>query len=109
MDISCYFKLMQTMHASKQVFFSTDFFFQKHLKEKISNLESALKSQEDEHTKANDDLYKKLQEVKGQLQASEEHCSKLQGNIDDQTQKLSAAGQKIQELETTVTSKVHFS
>lgn len=69
-------------------------------------METSLKSQEDEHTKANDDLYKKLQEVKGQMQTSEGQCLKLQSNIDETTEKLSVANQKIQELESALTSKV---
>ena len=80
--------------------------FQKHLKDKINTLETSMKTQNEEHTKATDDLYKTLQEVKGQLHASGEQCTKLQSTVEDQSEKQIAANKKIQELEAALSSKV---
>ena len=69
-------------------------------------MESSTKSQNEEHKKAVDDLYRQLKEVKGQLQASEGTSSKLQANLDEKIEKLSSSSLKIQELENTVSAKV---
>ena len=60
----------------------------------------------DENTKAVDDLYKQLNEVKGQLEASEMKCDKLQTSVSKKKEKLTSNSLKIQELETSITAKV---
>ena len=60
----------------------------------------------DENTKAVDDLYKQLNEMKGQLEASEMKCDKLQTSVSKKKEKLTSNSLKIQELETSLTAKV---
>ena len=74
---------------------------------KLSALENTLQTQADENTKAVEDLYRQLSEVKGQLETSEASCNKLQSSVAKKKEKLSANTLKIQELETSLKSKVH--
>ena len=74
---------------------------------KLSALENSLQTQADENTKTMEDLYRQLSEVKGQLETSEASCNKLQGSVAKKKEKLSANTLKIQELETSLKSKVH--
>ena len=82
--------------------------FQEHLREKLSALEESLQSANEESTKAVDDLYKQLNEVKGQLETSEMKCDKLQTSVNKKKEKLAANSLKIQELETSLTAKVRY-
>ena len=84
------------------------FYIQEQLREKLSALESSLQTQTDENTKTVEDLYRQLNEVKGQLETSEAANNKLQTSVSKKKEKLSANLLKIQELETSLKSKVKF-
>lgn len=74
----------------------------------MSALESSLQTQTDENTKTVEDLYRQLNDVKGQLETSEAANSKLQTSVTKKKEKLSANLLKIQELETSLKSKVRY-
>ena len=96
-----------TLHVhNTNTTFNAVTFEQKHLKEKINELEASMSSQSEENKGAVDDLHKLLQQVKSELHISEEQCNKLKGAVDEQGDKLTNANEKINGLEATVTSKV---
>ena len=81
-------------------------FFQEQLRERVTALEGTLQSLTHESTKAVDELYKQLNEVKGQLETSDMKCDKLQTRVSKKKEKLAAKSLKIQKLKTSLTAKV---
>ena len=74
----------------------------------MASLTSTLQAQQEEQAKKEDELYKQIQDSKNQLQVTESNKVKLQSQLDDKSDKLTAALQKIKELETTVVAKVIY-
>lgn len=69
-------------------------------------MESTLSAQSEENKSIVEDLHKQLQQQKSDLQVLENQCTKLQASVSDQTEKLTAANEKIGGLESALASKV---
>lgn len=62
----------------------------------MSALQKSLQTQSSDSSSKLEALHTQLQEVKGELQASEDKCSKLQTALEEKAEKLNASQQKVQ-------------
>ena len=62
----------------------------------MSSLQKSLQSQSSEGADKLEALHTQLQEAKGEQQASEDRCTKLQAALEEKTEKLNASQLKVQ-------------
>ena len=62
----------------------------------MGSLQKSLQAQSSESGDKIESLHAQLQEVKGEQQASEDRCSKLQAALEEKSEKLNVSQQKLQ-------------